>query len=594
VLQELVKNTDIPTDTLIEGLSSLDVEFEEQNKDIIVQLWDDIAEQKLKTPLVIQVFDTIFETLLSHTSLRYKEKIIKYLCLGLQSFKEFDGEKYYFALSKLERYVKENNLNILIELKELEVESRAFVDFVGVASDKYSAYKLSTNPDELNECLASMFDVSNGDRIWWRKDSENTMSGFSHVKMKNVLSSLKKNKIYKFDKLFTKIEEIISGNDINANTFMPILDAYKILSEVKPLSVRFNSNTLRGIWNAYSTQIETPEYLEIIAIQTAYGTHTLTEVFEEKQIKIIAENIECYTTYGDMLKRCTAQNYPMLNQVSSYLTKKSVGESKLSIKEILPLYIRIKNQIQVSDQEFLSRLNGWSTDAEKITKDEIQIIIPDANFFQYSVAVKNALTDHLNKIVTEVLFEISSDTIYQQLQTVSNYWSVVINTFIDTEYLRNLPDNLTEFGKKMLDDIAAGRQTIPSLDSLHQRIIDKLDRRRTATHIKDIRNKFCNEQYVMTPQLFKYFESWFEQQGDLLSRPADVVSKIIKPTISDANCLNMIISKSDYYAKIINQAGDDATDLKERFVKILETNNDNGLIEFAKKIGVENITQQSI
>jgi len=88
----------------------------------------------------------------------------------------------------------------------------------------------------------------------------------------------------------------------------------------------------------------------------------------------------------------------------------------------------------------------------------------------------------------------------------------------------------------------------------------------------------------MTVQLFKYFEPWFEIQGDLLSRSAEVVHKIIEPVINDADCLGIIISKADYFAEIINNAGDDATGIRKQIEEKLKTNKNDGFITFAQKI----------
>jgi hypothetical protein len=136
----------------------------------------------------------------------------------------------------------------------------------------------------------------------------------------------------------------------------------------------------------------------------------------------------------------------------------------------------------------------------------------------------------------------------------------------------------------LISDIASGNQVIPKSSDLFQKIIDKLDRKETGAHIKDIRDSFCNSQYKITPQLFIYFEIWFERQGDLLSRSADVVHKIIEPVINNDDCLNIIISKTDYFAKIINNAGDDATGIRKQIKEKLLTSEDDELVKFANKI----------
>jgi len=168
-----------------------------------------------------------------------------------------------------------------------------------------------------------------------------------------------------------------------------------------------------------------------------------------------------------------------------------------------------------------------------------------------------------------------------------------MNNFIDTDFLSPLPDNLTNLGKKYLDEIASGRITpVPAIDDLVYKLIDKLDRTKTPANIKDIRDIYCNGNYNINPQLFLFFENWFENQGELGKFADRATHKIIEPVINDANCLNKITSKSNYYAEIINAAGNDATTVKDIIKGKLINSTDPNLIAFAQKIGIEKDKQE--
>ena len=56
-----------------------------------------------------------------------------------------------------------------------------------------------------------------------------------------------------------------------------------------------------------------------------------------------------------------------------------------------------------------------------------------------------------------------------------------------------LPSNISDFGKKILQDIGNGTQTLP-LPEEYSMIIDKIDKRTTYSIISKIRNDFCNGQ----------------------------------------------------------------------------------------------------
>ena len=268
------------------------------------------------------------------------------------------------------------------------------------------------------------------------------------------------------------------------------------------------------------------------------------------------------------------------------MTENKLGQT-LSIEKVLPKFFEIKSRINVTEAILIEQLDHWSKSLTPINRGNIKAMIPNALFFKFSAVTKNALTEYLNKTIIEALSDIPVDLLYQQRMDLNYYWFVVIVNLIETEYLKSLPDNLTELGKKILNDIASGNQPIPNSTDLFQKIINKINKKETSALIKVIRDAFCNSQYKINPQLFIYFEKWFEQQGDLLSRSSDVVHKIIEPVINNPDCLNIIISKTNYYTEIINKAGDDATGIIKKINEILNTKENDKLIEFIEKIKQE-------
>jgi len=579
ILSDKVNDIDIPMDTLINSLFLLDMDlFCEKDRNIISNLWDNIAKN-LRTVHIIslshkQIFDETFEKLLSRTSSQYQKNVVNYLCKALRiSNEKFDGKSYYDELSRLSNFINEKNLGINIDdyIYELECNAVEFIKYVVVAKDDYGTYKVKTKPDELDVHFANLIpkDMSNCD----------------------VIDYLAKDDAYSFEKTLQKIantiEQDTNGQIINAHNFKAILSIYKILSKEKPLPTQLNSYHRSNILNSITSTKNTIEYLEIVTIHIANGTNIDVNL-DDEQIKYIAENIEYYADYGHLLKLCAANNIRILNKVLTYLTETPVPNSRLSIMETLPLFETIIAKIQVSGEVFLNRLSGWSKYAkEEITKTNINELLRFPNFFKYSITTRNNLTDHLNKTIVAALSDIPCSVLYQQRHNVNDYWMTVITHLIDSNYLKTLPDNLTELGKKILDDIATSRQSIPNHDDLFQKIIDKLDRKNTSAHIKNIRDEFCNGKYSINAPLFRYLAPWFEQQGDLLTRSADTVRRILDPIIADASSWDIFASNPEYYANIVNNAGDDAIGFKKKVKQQLEKNGGDQLLVFAEKINMD-------
>ena len=133
----------------------------------------------------------------------------------------------------------------------------------------------------------------------------------------------------------------------------------------------------------------------------------------------------------------------------------------------------------------------------------------------------------------------------------------------------------------------ASNGTIPQGNSIKAKIIEKLDKSKTTASIKDIRDDLCNStQIKISANSFLFLANWFEEQGDLISRADRVVHKIIEPIIDNNECLQRIINNPNYYSKLINMAGDDASALKQKIENLINNNEDKKLIEFSKLIGI--------
>jgi len=578
ILREKIKNIDTAQlDNIIQCLSKLDdTNFSEVDKKTIDVLWNEIAQRKMAVKLAKQEIDNNFKLLLPHIDNEHKQNIVKYLCKQIQSFEfqfqsfeVFKSENYYSALKDLDTFLRSSNIGIKItdNLTDLEKMPEVFVDYVLSAKEDYPLYKLTVKPDALAKYL-----------------SDRVTDKYSDLE---VLKYLIKDKKYPLDEVKIKIEETVKNQQlIKKNNFKPLFDAYKILSNEKPLEVQLSPTQRQNIWNVLASNPNTPEYLEIVTIQIANGTN-VGGSFDDEQIKYIAENLDYYANYGELLINSLSWNIPILKQALKYMTKNKLG-FRLSLEKVLPNFFEIKSNIGVTESILFEQFNRWEKYKNSITKDSIQSIFQNIpQFFQCSYATNNDLTEYLNKTIIETLSSIQSDALYQQRQQPNNFWNIVINNLIDTVFLKLLPDNLTELSKRYLDDIAASRLTIPSTNDIIYKLIEKLDRRKTTAHIKDIRDKYCNSQYNINPQLFIYFESWFEKQDDLKQVANRATHRIIEPVINDSKCLNRILAKPDYYAEIINAAGDDATTLKETINNKIKNNADATLLSFAKKIGVE-------
>lgn len=577
ILQETVKNADeAKTDRIIKSLSELNTEqFTENDKTIVIDLWDELAKRKERQKLSKQEFDESYKALLLHVS--EKQSLLAKLCKRLQNIESegqntvFSGENYYYALKSIQDYVSDNNIgiDITLYLNEIKKDTKTFVDYVQTAKEDYKTFKLSVDNGKLNNFFF---------------DKEKKIEELS------VLEYLKDDPQYNFNTLRQKIETIIPSNELTADNFKPILDAYKSISDEKPLKVQLTPNQRNQIWNKVSAKIDTNEYLEIAAIQLANGVN-IGRKLTDKQIAYVANQMDYYGNYGDLLMSGNNQN---IDQVLKYMTENQLGLT-LSLKKTLPAFFNIKNRINVTEKVLLSQFNVKGDHKTDITPENIQNVVPK-ELYQFTKEAHNDLTKYINTVAVRALTDIDAKTLIGQLNRPNqsnqqnqqnNYWYNVVDSLVETDFCKPMPENIFNTGIHYLHEIAA-TGAIPKDNSVRAKIIANIDKSQTSASIKDIRDIFCdNTQIKISKNSFLFFAIWFEEQGDLMSRADRVVHKIIEPIIDDKECLQRILSKPNYYSELIKKAGDDASTTKQKLEKLINGGNvDKQIIEFGKLIGI--------
>ena len=569
ILQQSIQDADeVKTDNIIESLSKLNTEsFTEADKIKIVNIWDELTNRKEKQKLSKQEFDKSYQKLLSNVN--DKEKLIARLCNRLQFFEkegkgEFNGRDYYIVLRSIQDFVSDNNIEIDITqfLTEIEKEPKIFVEYVQAAKEDYKTFKLSTDNKKLNSHF-----------------KENKLEDLA------IINYIKDNAKYNFEELRQEIETFIPSDKLDATNFKPILDAYKLISDERPLHKQLTQNQRNQIWSHFASQVGSNEYLVIAAIQLAHNVN-IGENLTDEQIEYIAKQMDYYGNYGDLLVNSNNQN---LNKVLKYMTENKLG-CVLSLDKVLPQFFNVKNKINVTEAALLIQLDKWRDQKDIITQENVQNIIPK-DLYQFSKETINDLTKHINKTAINALSLVDGKTLYNQInqpnpQNTNNYWHKVVENLIDTDFCKPQPENIFNIGVRYLKEVASNG-FVPKENSIKARIIERLDKRKTGATIEEIRNVFCNSQSTITTQKFQYLENWLREQGNLKSRATEVIHHIIEPIINDNICLKLIADNASFYVELFKIAGDNASSTKQKIEKTINSGDaDEKILEFGNLIGV--------
>ena len=561
VLEEIATNRDdIPIDNLINCLGAL-----KKDNSQIQNIWNNIANRKIQIPINEQAFTKDYKILLSKVqNLSILREIIDSLCKKYYEYPEFKGTAYYASLNNLESYLHENNIQCELTIKEKKVTPEVFVDYILAAKKEYEKYKVSTDEEALDSFL-----------------SENlNKDGFS---CSDIIALIAEDKNYKFPKLLNKIELAIESNDIDESNIGEIFSIYKLLSDEKPLKKKLASQTVSSVLPKIAPNQK--GYADAVAMSLARAQHVPS--IDEAHIPDVAEAMDYYSDYGDLLINSINWNNNSLFTVLKYMIQNGLGEH-LSIEAILPHYSQIRDRVGVSNEELLNHLSDWSEHIDgEITKDNIRDVVPDASFYELSIKYRNDFTEKINRIVAEAISMVPADDLYAQRDAYSSdYWHRAINTFTGTDYLTPQPNNISDFAKKILLDVGNNIRQLP-LPEEFTKIIDNIDPRTTYSVVTDIRNGLCNGNMPINGEKFKFFEKLLRERGRLEDRVGDVVDKILKPVIGIEECRVLILENKDFYTPLINHAGDAANDLKHILRGLVNNNNkDTDLKQFALSVGV--------
>lgn len=571
VLDETIKDTDdILINNIIDCLSDL-----KRNNDTILRLWQYIAHIKLKENITEQTFPIEYKKLILRLPQEEQNLVLSKLYKKIVLFPEFNGAKYFYTLKEISDFITQNRLSCdlasFIEIKE--VEPSVFIEYIRAANKtpndtSYKTYQVVTNAESLDKYL-----------------SEQLPDNFAYT---DILETLKNDSAYTFSTLLESIKSNIkTSNVVHKDNVGSLFSAYRVLApnDERPLSVTMPPNLIQQLHSELTTSqkdITLSGYYDLVAMLLAHGY--AISLKEGDEIKHIAEIIDYYANHEKLLLYCIEVSNPLLNNTIKYMVENKLG-NKLSPEKILPKFESIRKRINVTEDAFIEHLSTWCTDWNTaITKENIKSVIPTASLFGLTVRIHTPLTEHINKMAIAALSDIDTTSLYSQRGNSSDYWISAITHLIDL--ITSLPDNLTDFGKKIMSDIASGSQDMTQIPDYINKILQQLDTKKIITTITDIRNAFCNGQKSINPAIFQFFEAWFREIARLQDRTEDVVAKILTPVISDPACRTLILQNSEFYIQLIMAAGDSAYELKEKIRTIPQSETDEPLNAFGNSIGI--------
>jgi len=593
IIEDVIHNSELNLEATIQTFAELDrnLLIAESPEERITALWDDLLTETIKYTILEQTITNNHKYLLLYSSPPKRLDLVKHIIQDIYKVNNFSGSKYVDSIISLEKFISENELNIDIDgfIKEKEVEPEIFLDYLSRAQSEYKKYRIRTDSSIFNKYLISK--VPN------------------ELPETNILNYLISDEEYDFKELRNRIENAIKNNEVTHDNFYKVIKTYESILIDKPFEVILSSQQLFSIL----TQIKTPEqngYYDLVAMRLSYGNtynlhtaklgkdNTSDILNETKEIYVnnIARRIEFYSEYGKLLLLVKDWQVPLAVEVIRDLTINNYGISRMSIEDILPYFEKLKTILKLEARDLIKRFNSWNKFAEKdITKDNLQQIIPDVSFYEYSFTIESELTSHINKIAIEFVKSVESNQYISEWNNDNSYIYSLLYKLMQHSLVSDLPENAFLASKEVFKDIASSKQPIPESTSSWNYILQQARKTEVTATIHSIREDFARSKSI-NPSLFMFFAELFEEYGGLKEEPsisnkkdfANFTRNILDEVINDDNCFNYILNKKELYSKIIIHADAHAADFKDKIKQKLAVNpNIDNLISFAETIGVQ-------
>ncbi|WP_418187441.1 P-loop NTPase fold protein [Aliarcobacter lanthieri] len=588
ILEEVIKSNTLVLDKAIEVLSNLDKEkLQGENKEKRLEdIWNILVTKQLEHTIDKLSFNDNYKNLFFNSSNSSKLNLLNFLTEQFNNFKELNGKDYYESFKELDRFIKESTIefNLQDKIKERETSNDVFLDYLQIAGNDYETYKLVTTYEELDTFVE--------DKI------PNEIKNLHLVDLSHILSECD------FKNTKEKIEQLIISNQLTKDNFYQILNIYKSISEDKPLA------QIVTMPNLYQLLKEVTEkdlgFYDLCALRIKYSDQynqmscdVVPQFWQDKLLNIlnsnddiiikeVAKQIEYYMGYGDLLLLLTRWQQPLLKEVCKNLVfNRYKGIRRMNINEILKNFENIKTSLEIHEKNLLESFEKWTKFAkEEINQENIQEVIVDYEFYNYSISISLELTDYINKTVEKFINSKEQETLIEEWNNNSSYIYNILYIFMKHNKIEKLPDNIFNALKEILLKISKSEIALAENDTMWSFFIDRADKSKLTPTIKDIRDYFIRENNIDS-NLFQFFEKLFREIGGLNEKSGDVVRVILTKIASYDNCLNILLGNQDFYSKIITSVGNDAENLKDIIaVKLKENNENEELKKFAKKINI--------
>ncbi|WP_417854625.1 P-loop NTPase fold protein [Xanthomarina gelatinilytica] len=488
--------------------------------------------------------------------------------------KSSDSSKYYNTIYELIKFLNSESKKFKPTINRVKFSPKNFVEYLNDLNKlfkkgecTYADMKIFADSDELNEYFINHENGVVEELYTYIHVIEYLISTDYSIKFNNIQETID--------------AQLNAVAYTDAKKISKLLEINKVLngkSKLKLIPQAIGNNFL----NNNGAKTDNP-YFDIVANQIAHlmtiapQSPTLTkELNKIENASKIAEIIQYYVTYGDLLKIVIDKGrvYPLVNEVIKILTTDYFGfKQSMSSKWVFENLDKIKSQLFKDDfKVFLTQFDRWK---EQFKVEEISPVLDLRSEILMETFDKENLEFLSIKLIYDLLItefkETSKDVWLENFNTESNFnfafSGLIENDLLDKKITRSKV--FMEAYDEYFTLIAKNEVAIPENEGFWNNLLNEeyLDKRKLSRIYDDILDLLIDYPELSIEQIKFFALGIFEYSTITMTKADSVCRKIILHLNDDSEIFHQIIETyCDKIIEIINASqGKYNQDLSEMF-----------------------------
>lgn len=468
----------------------------------------------------------------------------------------FDLQNYINGIDKLHEFIPEEERRIYDF--ETIITPKQYLQLVENRKDNFDEYGLVVDDGSLDEYLANL-DV----------DKLSNMKLYPFIKNDVEIPRYKE-----------KIKQQFIANTSNIQIETKLLRRLKeIVVDDRPIDISdyISDNEIYNRLNAMSKSDELyPDVLSMAISRYSNGNGYIRGYLEnsvgtltEEQIEKVANCIEYYISYGKLLLQL--ENFsavPYVADIARNLTTRSLGNSKMNIKDSLVNYDNIYSHLNLDSQSLLRRWNDWKKFVSSITIADVP-------------SLSTSLVENMKKSTELQISKHCLGLVEEYLESLDQ--EVWKNSLVSNDYNFKLlfvyhPKSLAFFidaFKEIMRDYALGHSNTSISNELTEKTMTILTDMGYDCSIvfKEVRDIFVNNSCINKDKL-KYFGKWLFLYGNLEGSKKSL-NKILRSEFLDDPEILKLLSENKIVVKQIMKKADDTSDFTNKLSALTKQHEDD-------------------